>query len=364
MRIITLLIVLITSAAVSAQQNPLDRDAKNATRGDGVMKLVRFSVHDPGINNIEAVSFLVPKGWQTDAGVKWFHDYSILANLQMRITDPASGAQVQTLPIQNFIWMNRPVIQMKNGQNYMGNICWPPVTDLTKFVETFYVPDSLRHLKNARLSSTELLPKVAEAVAAQYGGQSKVVAGRLRYDYESNGQPWQEDVYLTLVFSEFPDCVVWTVRTAHSFRAPRGRLDAITPTLATCIQTMRINPEWYYGYAYVQQLFSQRMYQGIRDAGKISETITRNSEQIRKMYAESYRKSSESQDRINQSYSESLRGVETYQDPFAGKPVELPSGYNDAWVNARGEYILSSQGGFDPNVGDTVEWRRMPRRTD
>ncbi len=39
--------------------------------------------------------------------------------------------------------------------------------------------------------------------------------------------------------------------------------------------------------------------------------------------------------------------------------MELPSGYNDAWVNAQGEYILSEQAGFDPNVGSTVEWKRM-----
>ncbi|MGA8754313.1 hypothetical protein [Candidatus Deferrimicrobium sp.] len=80
------------------------------------------------------------------------------------------------------------------------------------------------------------------------------------------------------------------------------------------------------------------------------------------MYSESYRKRSESQDRISQSFSEYVRGVETYRNPYEGRPVQLPSGYSDAWVNARGEYLLSNNAGFNPNVGDTTEWRRMDRR--
>jgi len=28
----------------------------------------------------------------------------------------------------------------------------------------------------------------------------------------------------------------------------------------------------------------------------------------------------------------------------------------------RGEYLLSNDAGFNPNVGDTTEWRRMDRR--
>ncbi|MFU8858630.1 MAG: hypothetical protein ACNA8S_16700, partial [Deferrisomatales bacterium] len=38
--------------------------------------------------------------------------------------------------------------------------------------------------------------------------------------------------------------------------------------------------------------------------------------------------------------------------------MELPGGYRDARVNRRGECRLSNQAGFDPNVGDTGEWRR------
>jgi hypothetical protein len=101
------------------------------------------------------------------------------------------------------------------------------------------------------------------------------------------------------------------------------------------------------------------MNQGIQDAAAISRTITRNNEEIRKMYSEAYQRQSESQDRINRSFGEHIRGVETYENPFDQRPVELPSGYKEAWVNSSGEYLLLPQVGVDPNVGATVEWRRM-----
>jgi alpha-beta hydrolase superfamily lysophospholipase len=113
---------------------------------------------------------------------------------------------------------------------------------------------------------------------------------------------------------------------------------------------------------YVQKLFQDRMNQSIRNARAISETITRNSEEIRRMYSDSYRKRQESQDRIHQKFIEYIRGVETYTNPYEGRPVQLPSGYQDAWVSGRGEYVLSNSPGYNPNVGDTAEWRRMDRR--
>jgi hypothetical protein len=53
--------------------------------------------------------------------------------------------------------------------------------------------------------------------------------------------------------------------------------------------------------------------------------------------------------------------VETYRNPYEDRPIQLPSGYTDVWVNRSGEYILSNQAGFDPNAGSNLEWRRMPK---
>lgn len=366
------LTIVVASARVAQgdpPRNPLARPdqaapAKNPlATGDaktsGAMRFTRHTIRDPGINNIEAVSFLVPVGWKVEGGVTWFPDYSILANLLMRVYDPQTGVSLQTLPMQNFTHMPNPIVPMQQGSNYLGNIVWQPVTDPAEFVQTFYTREALPHLKGARVVGVEQLPKIAEEVSRSYGGQSKVVAARVRYAYENQGAPWNEDVYLTLVFTDWQMGTLWSVQGAYSFRAPAGQLDAVTPTLTTIAQTLRVSPDWYGGYMYVQQLFTNRMNQGIKDARAISDTITRNSDQIRQMFADSYRQRQESQDRVAERYSESIRGVTTYVSPYETHPVQLPSGYGNAWVNQQGEYVLSNDPGYDPNVGATGSWQRM-----
>jgi hypothetical protein len=326
------------------------------------MKFTRVSVKDPGINNIEAVSFLAPVGWKVEGGVQWFHDYSILANLLMRVSDPQSGAAIEFLPMQNFTYIDQPVMPMQRGQNYMGCIVWEPVGDVASFVQTFYVPQTLRHLQGARVAGRQRLDKVAQEVSRQYGGQSQVVAEKVRYQFSHNGLPWEEDVYVTLVFTKWQMGTMWSVYSAYSFRAPQGKLDAMTPLMSTSINTMRLSLDWFAGYMQVQDLFNKRMKQGIVDATNLSRQISANAEHTRQLYADAYRQRQESQDRISDSFGEYIRGVDTYKNPYEDRPVQLPAGYNDAWVNARGEYVLSNEAGYNPNVGDTTEWRRMDRR--
>jgi hypothetical protein len=79
------------------------------------------------------------------------------------------------------------------------------------------------------------------------------------------------------------------------------------------------------------------------------------------MFADSYRRSCESSDRISRSYAEYIRGIESYRDPYEDRAVQLPSGYSGVWVNRTGEYVLSDEAGFDPNVGSNVEWRRLEK---
>ena len=61
------------------------------------------------------------------------------------------------------------------------------------------------------------------------------------------------------------------------------------------------------------------------------------------------------------SISESIRGVTTYTNPYDERPVPLPSDYSYAWVNRSGEYVLSNDAGYDPNVGSVSEWRLLKR---
>ena len=53
-----------------------------------------------------------------------------------------------------------------------------------------------------------------------------------------------------------------------------------------------------------------------------------------------------SSDRRHTAFVQSIRGVETWQG--SGGPVELTSGYENAWTRGDGTYIMSNKPGFDP----------------
>jgi hypothetical protein len=336
--------------------------AQEQGKSSGTMRFSRLSVKDPGMNNIEAVGLLIPAGWKAEGGVQWFPNHSILANLLMRVIDPQTHAAIEFLPIQNFTWLTQMVVPMPPGTNYLGNILWQPIMDVPQFIQTFYVPQPLQRLRGARMTANEDLPAVAAAVARSLDGVSSVKAARVRYEYQVDGQPWEEVVYCTLSYVNWQMGTLWSVHSAYSFRAPKGQLDRLMPVMSATIDSLRLSLDWYAGYMYVQKLFVDRMNKGIRDAGALSELIARNSEEIREMFRESYRRRSESQDRISRSFSEYIRGVDTYRNPFEDRPIELPSGYRDAWANALGEYVLSNDANFNPNIGTTTEWRHMDRQ--
>jgi hypothetical protein len=193
------IVLMITSATFAA--DPVNPLSKPAPAPLGTMKFTRLAVKDPGINNIEAISFLIPAGWKTEGGIQWFPDYSILANLLMKVSDPQSGATVEFLPLQNCTWLNQPVMPMQPGTNYMGNIIYEPVKDIPQFIQLFYMPKTLAHLQNGRAVSKEDLTKVADQVKAMWGGQPDVKSARVRYEYINGGKQWEEDVYVTLVYT-------------------------------------------------------------------------------------------------------------------------------------------------------------------
>lgn len=44
------------------------------------------------------------------------------------------------------------------------------------------------------------------------------------------------------------------------------------------------------------------------------------------------------------------------------RAVELPSGYQNAWVNRGGEYLVTDREGFNPNVELEGSWTKLERR--
>ena len=343
----------------------------NATDGAGAtvdadvgLRFFRQVITDPAAGNIAAMSFLAPDGWQYAGSIQWMPEWRRVAFLQTRVSDPASGVTVEWLPIQDFIWFPAPVgLEAPIGGNYQGKMYVPPATDPAKFVTDFWMPGALAHLQGAQLVNVTQVPRIAEEFKTGFGGPADAAAYRLRYEYQQNGQPWEEDVSFALLFSGTAELTSWFVNFAYTVRAPKGELDQNAGVTSTVISSRDTTVEWEGIYRRVQELFVQGVQQQMADTEAFGRALAADRAAIQALQAQVTQERQASQDRIAELRRETLGGVQTYTDPVNGGLVQLPVGFNTYWVNQQGEYIVVDQAGFDPNTLNDGTWQQLQPRS-
>lgn len=212
-----------------------------------------------------------------------------------------------------------------------------------------------------------------EASARQYGLQQRVrpdaVKGRVRLSV--NGQAMEEWIYVITVstgtLGQGYDTRTMQLRPAWTYgcvayvtaeRAPQGRLDASEKLFELIVNSYRVGPEWQARINKSALETQQIELKGVRDRSAI---ITKNGEDIANIRRQGAAYRQRSEDHVFGQYSEYQRGVDTYRNPATGETVELSNQYGHAWVNNRGEYLLSDQAGFDPSVVFREDWKPLER---
>lgn len=328
----------------------------------GTLKFTQQTIRDPAANNVIAVTFLLPQGWQYQGQIIWLHQFSVLANLQLRMSSPDSTTVIEWLPTQHFSYTDQLPGLIQLGANWMGAILAPPIYEPGQFVAAFWAPQSLPHLQGLQPVAREEFPAIArEAVARDTGWRAQ--AFRLRYEFARAGQPWEQDVYFTLAYAPVnAGIAMWNVQRAFSCAAPKGSLAAVSALTKAVIANTSYTGEWLATYGVVQQLRRQGLQQQIADTAAFGRRLQDYNTHIRQLGQQMHEERMKSFDRIAESQREYLGGVETYTDPYLHQGLYVPAGYREHWVNQKGEIILSEQVGYNPNVGDVNDWRKMERR--
>jgi hypothetical protein len=338
-------------------------EVPTATTAVSAEQLVRFApavFQDPAANGIDAISVLVPQGWQVSAGVQWLPEWSRLAFVQTRVADPISGVTIDFLPIQDFIWFPAPAgFEAPIGGNYQGKAYVPPITDPAEFVRQFWIPNDLAHLQGAQLTAAVEVPEIAAEFAARFGGPASAAAYRLRYEYQQDGQVWEQDVSFALLFAGTPELTSWYVNFAHTVRAPKGELDRNAGVISTVVSSRITTPEWEATYRLVGQLFRQGLQQQMADTVAFGKQLAQYRAESAALQQQVTDERLASQDRQAEVFRDTLGGVETYNDPVNGTLVQLPLGWNTYWVNEQGEYLATDQPGFDPNTLNDGSWQQL-----
>jgi hypothetical protein len=207
---------------------------------------------------------------------------------------------------------------------------------------------------------------------------------RIRIRYALEGRTLDEDLFCVVstvttqtgagLFAE--EQVHWVAESLFAFRAGEGRIDAMTRASMASVRSLCMNPQWFAAYQAesrrilqqriemqraLQQMAAQQRASFQRQMHRLSD-VSRTLSDTSDMVMAGYESRSASYDRMSENWSEAMRGVDSWSGPSGGGSVELPGGYEHAWTNGLGEYVLTDSSFLDPNQMASGNWEVMSRR--
>lgn len=325
------------------------------------LRMKSFTIKDPQMAGIPAFRVLAPADWQPSGGLTWDIGLANLVTADVAISAPDGSAGFFVHPARLFI-SGQIEYQWQRGQPYLGMIVMPIPDSPAAFVRQIVLPEQRPGARDLRLISHTDLPEWADSIAAanqQPGGVTRGYGTRARFAYTENGVAWEEDFYCVVLVTQptmGPQTLLWQAERNFSVRARKGRLDALAPLANAFVNSFRVDRSWHARFAKVQEQWIAAQHQGIANAGALSRAISRSNDAFTESLRQSWENRRRAEDRASREFSEYIRGTENYHDPVDGNPVELPGGYDHAWTNSRGEYVLSNDAGFDPNRHAGGDW--------
>ncbi len=327
------------------------------------LRLRMQAIRDPMVNNEEAFGLLVPEGWRMEGGIVWRSELSNLALLQMRLSDPQGVRALEIFPNIPYTWNQQGYYGFPPGSLYLGSYVVQPLAP-DDFVRLVLLPQ-VRGKVSPKVIRTEPLPELARQVAPtvqEPGAMKQVAAARTRIEYQEGARTIEEDIYCVIVYTQvpaMPGVTYWGAEHAFGFRAEKGQLDRQAALLQAVSASVRLNPRWFGQVLQVREAWVQNQMQAIRNAGELSRYIAQTTDQMSDAQMQAWQNRRASEDRTADAFTQYIRGVETYRDPYSERDVQLPTGYHDVWASRDGQYILADDPHFNPNESATGTWQRI-----
>jgi hypothetical protein len=331
----------------------------------------------------EVFRMLVPKDWTFTGGIAWdFAKVPPDARIEYAVSSPDGFSVFEKAAPMTYFWsqdQNMNYTYAQSGTAVMQTL------GAAEYLQNFYIPRARSAVSGLKVVETQPLPGLAQYMLGIGNMQLNIFhqisppnapmetradSARVKVEYTWNGRPMVEDftctvtyviAYSATMYGTIP-LVNW-VTQVESFRAPVEEMPAKIRLFQTMIYSRVDNPVWSVNNIRLAAVINREQLRQQQAIFARLRQIRETQSEISDMIWETYQNRSQAQDRMFESYSQALRGVETYVDPVNSRNVELPSGYGNVWTNGT-DYILSDSAGYNPNVaGPGGTWTQMnPKR--
>lgn len=308
----------------------------------------------------EAFRVLIPADWRGEGGVFWRFHPQYPAGLAVRAYNPTGLEAIHSYPMLPFV---DGIRHLRQGQFYLGNEFRPYPGDIAGYVRLYLLPRFRPDVRDYRIVAVEGMTEWAKTSTMGQAGQAlripyKVQASRVRIAYTVKDRPVEEEFYVMLDSLFMIGLHYWGAEWATSVRAEAGKLDPVRRIQLTMASSLQMSLPWYSRERQAAAMCEQLLKHEQVEIMKISGILARTNEHVSDTIRRSYESRQATLDRVHERFSEYIRGVDTYRGAD-GRRIQLPSGYRQAWVNNRGEHVLSNDANFNPNVQLGGDWRRL-----
>jgi hypothetical protein len=321
----------------------------------------------------KAFSLLIPSDWQFEGTVVWNLDNTLMpASAYIRTWSPSGNEEFDVFPNQAFYWTDNPLVQQTNppGSTYFGATVSAPLGPI-EALKQVVLPTFRSNVENMNVVSEQLLPSMDQLFKTgtdpASGISYSVNSGKIRVEYSLNGVAMEDEMYCVIQSINIPLQSIYGTTTSSnwymsylaSFRAEKGQLDSESKVFQTIAYSCSIDKNWLNKYNQLVAYLIQNQIKQIQSAGQLSNILAQTSDQISQENLQDWEQRQSVNDRLTTDFCNQILEIQPYSNPIDGTTVDLPSGYNNAWVNGNGEYILADNPNFNPNIESNLNWRPM-----
>lgn len=320
-----------------------------------------------------AYTMFVPSGWRGEGGVEYppYDGCGLVSRLRWRATAPDGVSAVEIIPEEKWSAGNFPMPENKCLSS--------PVGAARPYLEWWVQ----RNRNGARVMDYRPRPDLMKGMESlnsqnpQIGMRTWVDAGEVLVAYQQNGKPVREAISTVVFFihTRMPglsgmqsiELLQGSSTPGFAMRMPEGTLNF--KMVDALRGSVRAAPEWSARMRRAADerhratmAANQQMAQdNMREIQKRGEIMAQTRSEIADMQMGTWQSRNQSMDRNQRETIESIRGVETYNDPHYGGTVQLSSQYQHAWQLRDGSYVLTDDVNFDPNRAFGVQGTLLQR---
>lgn len=312
-----------------------------------------------------AFTLLLPDDWNADGGIIWREHPTMPGAVSMSLRSSDNLYILNIYPSIPYFWggMNPFNLfgQAFGGGSYLGNEIRQPANDYLQYLQQFIFPGLGVPY---RLTSARPLPDLEHAMRQEnppaYGMNMTFSAGAANFEFSAGGLNFEGTATCGISYMNMMNGQLnWIADKLFVTQFPKGQREQTTPVFGTILKSFKFDLSWYNQYCQYVQSATQNVMYGIYQAGVRSRIISNMSNQISDMNMRSYERQQASYDRVYQGISESIRGVNSYHDPYKGYDVEFPVDYRYVYANPLGEYYVTNNPNDNPNYGSNLNWTNL-----